>query len=68
VVNLLNLFTRGSNIEITFYFVLVVVTQNSIKPGENLKKAIGILKECGSDGWLEKYEKELRWGARLMVR
>jgi hypothetical protein len=26
---------------------------------KNLKKAIEILKECGSDGWVEKYEKEL---------
>ena len=26
---------------------------------ENLGKAIEILKECGADGWVEKYEKEL---------
>lgn len=26
---------------------------------ENLNKAIDILKECGADGWVEKYEKEL---------
>jgi hypothetical protein len=26
---------------------------------ENLNKAIEILKECGADGWVEKYEKEL---------
>jgi tetratricopeptide (TPR) repeat protein len=26
---------------------------------ENLCKAIDILKECGADGWVEKYEKEL---------
>jgi class 3 adenylate cyclase/tetratricopeptide (TPR) repeat protein len=26
---------------------------------ENLSKAIKILKECGADGWVEKYEKEL---------
>ena len=29
------------------------------KAKENLKKAIEILKECGADGWVEKYEKEL---------
>jgi len=29
------------------------------KAKENLNKAIEILKECGSDGWVEKYEKEL---------
>jgi tetratricopeptide (TPR) repeat protein len=29
------------------------------KTKENLYKAIDILKECGSDGWVEKYEKEL---------
>ena len=26
---------------------------------ENLNKAIDIFKECGADGWVEKYEKEL---------
>ena len=26
---------------------------------ENLIKAIYILRECGADGWVEKYEKEL---------
>jgi len=26
---------------------------------KNLGKAIGILKECGADGWVEKYEEEL---------
>jgi tetratricopeptide (TPR) repeat protein len=29
------------------------------KAQENLGKAIEILKECGADGWVEKYEKEL---------
>ena len=29
------------------------------KSQENLGKAIEILKECGADGWVEKYEKEL---------
>jgi hypothetical protein len=29
------------------------------KTKENLNKAIEILKECGADGWVEKYEKEL---------
>ncbi|MCK4829229.1 hypothetical protein KA005_76605, partial [bacterium] len=29
------------------------------KAKENLLKAIEILKECGADGWVEKYEKEL---------
>jgi len=29
------------------------------KARENLGKAIEILKECGADGWAEKYEKEL---------
>ncbi|MFC1859089.1 hypothetical protein ACFL9U_13860 [Thermodesulfobacteriota bacterium] len=26
---------------------------------EHLNKAIEIFKECGADGWVEKYEKEL---------
>ena len=30
-----------------------------LKARENLGKAIEILKECGADGWIEKYEKEL---------
>jgi tetratricopeptide (TPR) repeat protein len=29
------------------------------KAKENLNKAIAIFKECGADGWVEKYEKEL---------
>ena len=29
------------------------------KARENLNKAIEIFKECGADGWVEKYEKEL---------
>jgi len=29
------------------------------KTKENLGKAIEIMKECGADGWVEKYEKEL---------
>ena len=29
------------------------------KAKENLGKAIEILKGCGADGWVEKYEKEL---------
>ena len=29
------------------------------KTKENLNKAIEIFKECGADGWVEKYEKEL---------
>jgi len=29
------------------------------KARENLGKAIKIFKECGADGWVEKYDKEL---------
>ncbi|MBC8461731.1 MAG: hypothetical protein H8D67_27480 [Deltaproteobacteria bacterium] len=29
------------------------------KAKENLINAIEILKECGADGWVEKYEREL---------
>jgi Tfp pilus assembly protein PilF len=32
---------------------------DKLKAQENLGKAIEIFKECGADGWLEKYEKEL---------
>jgi len=32
---------------------------NQLKAKENLNNAIEIYKECGADGWVEKYEKEL---------
>jgi hypothetical protein len=32
---------------------------DSLKTQENFGKAIEILKECGADGWVEQYEKEL---------
>ena len=32
---------------------------NISKAKNHLGKAIEILKECGADGWVEKYEKEL---------
>ena len=30
-----------------------------LKAQENLGEAIEILKECGADGWVSRYEKEL---------
>jgi tetratricopeptide (TPR) repeat protein len=32
---------------------------DTAKARENLSKAIEILKECGADGWVERFEKEL---------
>lgn len=32
---------------------------DQIKARENLQKAIEIIQECGADGWVEKYQKEL---------
>jgi hypothetical protein len=32
---------------------------SQLKAKENLIKAVDIFKECGADGWVEKYEKEL---------
>ena len=32
---------------------------NKLKAKENLAKAIDIIKECGADGWVKKYEEEL---------
>jgi hypothetical protein len=32
---------------------------NKSKAKENLTQAIKILRECGADGWVENYEKEL---------
>jgi tetratricopeptide (TPR) repeat protein len=37
----------------------VKATEGRLKAQENLGKAVEILKECGADGWVEKYEKEL---------
>jgi class 3 adenylate cyclase/tetratricopeptide (TPR) repeat protein len=42
-----------------FYAELFKRKENQSKARENLAKAIEILKECGADGWVEKYEKEL---------
>jgi hypothetical protein len=30
-----------------------------LKAQENLGRALEILKECGAEGWVEKYQKEL---------
>lgn len=32
---------------------------NRLKARENLGRTIEILKECGADGWVSRYEKEL---------
>jgi hypothetical protein len=32
---------------------------NQSKSKKNMNKAIEIMKECGADGWVQKYEKEL---------
>ena len=36
-----------------------VTKENLLKAKENLSKAIEIFKDCGADGWVDKYEKEL---------
>jgi class 3 adenylate cyclase/tetratricopeptide (TPR) repeat protein len=41
------------------YAELLVRKGDQSKAEATLKKAIKILKECGADGWVEKYEKEL---------
>jgi tetratricopeptide (TPR) repeat protein len=43
----------------TVYAELFKRKGDQLKARENLGKAIGIFKECGSDVWVEKYEKEL---------
>ena len=42
-----------------FYAELFKRKGDQSKAKETLNKAIEILKECGADGWVEKYEKEL---------
>jgi class 3 adenylate cyclase/tetratricopeptide (TPR) repeat protein len=41
------------------YADLFIKKGDQSKAKENLSKAIAIFKECGADGWVEKYEKEL---------
>jgi tetratricopeptide (TPR) repeat protein len=41
------------------YAELFIRKGDRLKAQENLGKAIGILKECGADGWVSKYDKEL---------
>ena len=42
----------------TLYAELFQRKGEQSKTKENLSKAIEIFKECGADGWVEKYEKE----------
>jgi hypothetical protein len=37
---------------------LMLRESDQSKANEKLSKAIDVLKECGADGWVEKYEKE----------
>jgi class 3 adenylate cyclase/tetratricopeptide (TPR) repeat protein len=46
-------------IDYTLYAELFKRKGDRLKAKENLGKAIEILRECGADGWVEKYEKEL---------
>jgi tetratricopeptide (TPR) repeat protein len=41
------------------YAEFFIRTDDMPEARENLSKAIEIFKECGADGWVEKYEKEL---------
>ena len=41
------------------YAELFIKQGDQSKAKENLSKAIEIFKECGADGWVEKYEKEM---------
>jgi tetratricopeptide (TPR) repeat protein len=42
-----------------FYAEMFKRKGDQLKAKENLNKAIDILKECGADGWVQKYEKEV---------
>jgi tetratricopeptide (TPR) repeat protein len=41
------------------YATLFKRKKDYARAGENIAKAIDFFKECGADGWVEKYEKEL---------
>jgi tetratricopeptide (TPR) repeat protein len=43
----------------SLYAELLKRKDDRSKAKENLNKALEIFKECGADGWVEKYEKEL---------
>ena len=43
----------------TLYAELFKRKGDQPKAKENLEKAIEVLTDCGADGWVEKYEKEL---------
>jgi hypothetical protein len=45
--------------DFTLYTELLKRKGDRLKTQENLGRAIEILKECGADGWVEKYEKEM---------
>ena len=43
----------------SFYAQFFKSQNNPLKAREQMNKAIDIMKECGADGWVERYEKEL---------
>ena len=45
--------------DFALYAELFKLKGDRLKAQENLGKAIDIFKECGADGWVEKFEKEL---------
>jgi tetratricopeptide (TPR) repeat protein len=51
------MFNLGRNYAL--YAALFKRKGDRLKAQENLDKAIEILKECGADGWVEKYKQEL---------
>jgi len=51
------MFQLGRNYAL--YAELFIRKGDKLKAQENLGKAIDILKECGADGWVEKYKKEM---------
>jgi hypothetical protein len=52
-------FNHKSRFDPLFFAELFNRRSDLPKVKENLGKAIDIFKECGADGWVEKYEKEL---------
>ena len=51
------LFNLGK--DYAFYAKLLKQKHEHQKEKEYLRKALKTFKECGADGWVEKYEKEL---------
>ena len=50
------------------YFEFFKLQEKLPKATEEMTKAIDLMKECGADGWIERYEKELASLAKVRLK